>query len=163
MEANNRKFRLRLNLFDAIVIVLALAAGALLLWNRFKPSQPSAPAAQSIQYTIRLKRVQPGAGDLIQAGDTLVDTVKNYELGQVVSCQVTPAAQVIRDDGAQAYVKAEIPGYEDLYIVLKSSASISDEKILLDSGYQIRVGEAVYARGPGYFGSGEVYAIERGE
>ena len=163
MEANNRKFRLRLNLFDAIVIVLALAAGALLLWNRFKPSQTSAPAAQSIQYTIRLKRVQPGVGDLIQAGDTLVDTVKNYELGQVVSCQVTPAAQVIRDDGAQTYVKAEIPGYEDLYIVLKSSASISDEKILLDSGYQIRVGESVYARGPGYFGSGEVYAIERGE
>ena len=38
MEHNTPKFRLRLNLFDGIVLVLALAVGALLLWMSLKPS-----------------------------------------------------------------------------------------------------------------------------
>ena len=32
MEQNNHKFRLRLNLFDAIVLVVVLAAGAAVAW-----------------------------------------------------------------------------------------------------------------------------------
>ena len=32
MEQNNAKFRLRLNLFDAIVLVVVLAAGAVVAW-----------------------------------------------------------------------------------------------------------------------------------
>ena len=32
MEQNTPKFRLRLNLFDGIILALALAAGAVLLW-----------------------------------------------------------------------------------------------------------------------------------
>ena len=35
MEQNNGKFRLRLNLFDGIVLIVALAVGAFLLWNAF--------------------------------------------------------------------------------------------------------------------------------
>ena len=31
MEQNNHKFRLRLNLFDAVILVLALAVGAVLV------------------------------------------------------------------------------------------------------------------------------------
>ena len=33
MEQHNQKFRLRLNLFDAIVLIIALAVGAFVLWN----------------------------------------------------------------------------------------------------------------------------------
>ena len=38
MEQKTPKFRLRLNLFDGIVLVLALAVGAFLLWNAMKPA-----------------------------------------------------------------------------------------------------------------------------
>ena len=43
MEQNRPGFRLRLNLFDAIVILIALAAAAFLLWQRLRPSAPAAP------------------------------------------------------------------------------------------------------------------------
>lgn len=33
MEPNKPKFRFRLNLFDSIVLVLALAVGAFLVWS----------------------------------------------------------------------------------------------------------------------------------
>ncbi len=43
MEHNTSGFRLRLNLFDGIVIVLALAVGAFLAWTALKPAAPSPP------------------------------------------------------------------------------------------------------------------------
>lgn len=162
----NKGFRLKLNLFDGIVILLALAVGAVLLYMNLKPAAPagdtSTPAAATTQYTIRLQKTLPGTGELIEAGDALVDVVKNFELGTVVSATVMPATDSIINEEAKAYVTAEIPGYEDIEIVVESSVTYGEENILVGSGYKLRVGEKIYVRGPGYLGSGEVYAIERG-
>ena len=164
MEPKNTKFRFHLNLFDGIVILAALLVAAFLLWNRLKPTATvAAPTASKVQYTICLKKVLEGTGELVKAGDALEDTVKNYELGQVVSAQTVPATKSVVDEGAQAYVTSEIPGYEDILIQVESSATITDEKVAVGGGYALRVGEAIYVRGPGYMGSGEVYAIERGQ
>lgn len=164
MEQKKTKFHLHLNLFDCIVIVAALAVAVFLLWSRLKPQDvATVPAAQKIQYTICLQRVLEGTGELVHSGDELVDSVKNYDLGKVLSSQSVPATKSIINEEAKAYVTAEIPGYEDIIIVVESTASVSDEKILVGSGYELRVGEKIYVRGPGYLGSGEVYAIERGE
>ena len=73
-----------------------------------------------------------------------------------------PATDSIIDEDAEAYVTAEIPGYEDVEIVVESTATYGEERVVLGSGYEVRVGEKIYVRGPGYLGSGEVYAIERG-
>lgn len=162
----NKGFRLKLNLFDGIVILLALAVAAVLLYMNLKPAAPagdtSTPAAATTQYTIRLQKTLPGTGELIEAGDALVDVVKNFELGTVVSATVMPATDSIINEEAKAYVTAEIPGYEDIEIVVESSVTYGEENILVGSGYKLRVGEKIYVRGPGYLGSGEVYAIERG-
>lgn len=162
----NKGFRLKLNLFDGIVILAALAVGAVLLYMNLKPAAPagdtSTPAAATTQYTIRLQKTLPGTGDLIESGDALVDVVKNFELGTVVSATVMPATDSIINEEAKAYVTAEIPGYEDIEIVVESSVTYGEENILVGSGYKLRVGEKIYVRGPGYLGSGEVYAIERG-
>ncbi|MBQ5927743.1 MAG: DUF4330 domain-containing protein [Oscillibacter sp.] len=162
----NKGFRLKLNLFDGIVILAALAVGAVLLYMNLKPAAPagdtSTPAAATTQYTIRLQKTLPGTGELIEAGDALVDVVKNFELGTVVSATVMPATDSIINEEAKAYVTAEIPGYEDIEIVVESSVTYGEENILVGSGYKLRVGEKIYVRGPGYLGSGEVYAIERG-
>ena len=56
MEQNTPKFRLRLNLFDTIVLVLALAVGAFLLWRAVKPAAPvqaDPTATSTIRYTVR--------------------------------------------------------------------------------------------------------------
>ena len=94
MELNTPKFRLRLNLFDGIVLVLALAVGAFLLWRAVKPAAPvqADPAATStIRYTVRFQRWIPGTSEIIQPGDRIADNIKNYEVGHVVSAQAVPA------------------------------------------------------------------------
>lgn len=161
---NKKAFRLHLNLFDGIVILLALVVAAVLLWTQLKPSAPAAaPAAEKVQYTIVLKKTVPGTGAQVQAGDALVDSVKNFELGNVVSCETVPAQDFAVDTENACYVLAEVPNKEDVYITVESNAVISDAAVTVGSGYEIRVGEAIYVRGPGYLGSGTVYAIERGE
>jgi len=159
-----QKFRFRINLFDAVVILIALAAGAFLLWNRFKPeSTPLGPSPEGIRYTIRLQRLVPGTAELMEPGDLLEDNVKNYELGTVVSTTSMPATRVMLDEEEGRYVKAEIPGYYDVDIVVDSTATVTEETVQVGGGYTLRVGEVIYVRGPGYLGSGVVYGIERGE
>lgn len=164
MEPNQSKFRIRLNLFDAIVILIALAAAALLLWQRLRPAAPAAaPAASKIEYTIRFQKALSGTGALVKAGDALVDSVKNYDLGQVTAVRVEQAVQSIINETDLCYTTAEIPGCEDIYISVRSSGTVSDSQVLVGGGYAVRVGEEIFVRGPGYLGSGVVYSIERGQ
>ena len=65
MEQNKPKFRLRFNLFDAAVLVIALLAGAFLLWRAVKPqvspeASPISSHASTVRYTIRFQRWAPG-------------------------------------------------------------------------------------------------------
>ena len=163
MEQNNPKFRLRLNLFDAIVLVAVLAVGAVLVWFglRSSGSEAAAPAAQSVQYTILFQRMQAGNSALIQPGDQLVDTVKNYQLGTVVSVEPVPAQIQVLNQVTGSYVEAVIEGYEDVYVTVESTCTDSGEALLLDGGYDFRVGQTTYVRGPGYMGSGPVTEIVR--
>ncbi len=160
MEQNNAKFRLRLNLFDCAVILIALALGGLLLWRQMRPAAEVQEAAK-VRYTIVLKQALEGTGELVQPGDTLVDSVKNFQLGQAVDSWTEPATKSIVDEDAKAYVTAEIPGYEDVYIQVESTATVTDEKVLVGGSYALMVDDEIFVRGPGYIGSGRVYAIER--
>ena len=164
MEQNERRFRLKLNLFDGIVILVALAVAAVLLYMQMKPAptdESGAPASATMQYTVRLLETIPGTGDLVKPGDKLRDVVKNYDLGVVVSSRVMPATDSIIDEDTNSYVTAEIPGREDVEIIIEANATYGDESVLVGSGYAVRVGDEIFVRGPGYLGSGEVWAIER--
>ena len=165
MEQNTPKFRLRLNLFDGIVLVLALAVGAFLLWSAMKPA--AAPAegetasASTVRYTVRFQKWFEGASALIEPGDKLVDNIKNYELGTVVSSEVIPAQSLQLDHQSRQYVLADIPGYEDVLVTVEAPCTTSDEAITLGGGYALRVGSVAYIRGEGYMASGPIISIER--
>jgi len=161
---NTSKFRLRLNLFDGIVLVLALALGGILLWTNLKPASPAggAPADSStVRYTVRFQKWLEGTGSLIQEGDKLVDNIKNYELGQVVSAEVVPAVSQQLDHEGRQYVQTIIPGYEDVLVTVESPCTISEESVTLGGGYSLRVGGTAYIRGEGYMASGPIIAMER--
>lgn len=165
MGQQQPKFRLRLNLFDVIVVILALAVGVFLLWNAARPAvaDPNAPAATTIRYTIRFQKMLEGSSALVQPGDLLEDMVKNYEMGHVVSATSMPASRLILNQQEKRFVMAPIPGYEDADVVVESTATGSDGQLLVGTGYEIKVGAVVYLRGPGYMGSGVITDIERGE
>lgn len=167
MEQHNEKFRLRLNLFDAIVLVAALAVGAFLLWNAFKPApsastgQSSAASTSTVRYTIRFQRMIEDAASLIQPGDTLVDTIKNYELGTVTAVEVVPAQSQILDQSSRRYVLADVPGHQDALVTVEAPCTVSNDALVVDGGYTICVGVTAYVRGAGYMGSGPIISIER--
>ena len=97
MEQNTPKFHLRLNLFDGIVLLLALAVGGFLLWNsRSTASVPLASSA-TVRYTVRFLNWPEENVSRIREGGLLVDNVKKYEIGRVVSYEVEPAITLLLD------------------------------------------------------------------
>ncbi|MCI8989635.1 MAG: DUF4330 domain-containing protein [Lawsonibacter sp.] len=163
MEQNTQKFRLKLNLFDGIVLVLAVAAAAFLLWRAMKPAVqvPMDPSVTStVRYTVRFQRWTPGTSALIQAGDRIADNIKNYEIGQVVSAEAEPARIQVLDTQNRRYVWAEMNGFEDVLVTIEAPCTVSDAAITVGGGYELRVGSTGYFRGEGYMGSGPIVAIE---
>lgn len=163
MEQNTPKFRLRLNLFDGIVLLLALAAAAFLLWRAVKPDTPAQadPASSStVRYTIRFQRWAPGSESAIQPEDRIADNIKNYEVGRVVSAQAVPALVQVADDESRRWVWAELEGFEDVLVTVEAPCTVSDAAITVGGGYEIRVGSRGFFRGEGYMGSGPIVAIE---
>ena len=164
MEQNTHKFRLRLNLFDAIVLIVVLLIGAAFVWISLRGNQDdsAAPTAQTVQYTVVFQKMAQGDSQLIQPGDKLEDAIKNYGLGTVVSVETKPAVTQVLDEVNHRYVDAVLEGSEDVYVTVTSSCTDSGDKLVLGGGYDFRVGQIAYVRGPGYVGSGPVTAIERG-
>ncbi|MGE4276518.1 MAG: DUF4330 domain-containing protein [Lawsonibacter sp.] len=164
MEQHTPKFRLRLNLFDSIVLILALAVGAFLLWTALKPAASpvgETTSTSTVRYTVRFQRWIEGTSSLIQPGDKLVDNIKNYEMGSVVSSEVVPAESLQLDNNSRQYVLAGISGYEDILVTVESPCTESSEAITLGGGYALRVGAIAYIRGEGYMASGPIISIER--
>ena len=162
---NKSNFRLRLNLFDGIVLLLALAVGALLVWSRLKPAAPvpSDPTVQdTVRYTIRLQRWIPGTSALVKEGDQIADNIKNFEIGHVVAVEPAPARMQVLDHENRRVVWAEIEGMEDVLVTIEATCVTSDESITVGGGYQVRVGAMAYVKGEGYLGSGPIVALEQG-
>ena len=125
MEQNNHKFRLRLNLFDAIILVAVLLVG----------------------YTVMFQKMREGESALIQPGDQLEDAVKNYQMGNVVAVEARPAEVQVLDQERQVYVNAVLEGYEDVYVTVESTCTTSGDggALLLGGGYDFRVGQLARA------------------
>ena len=162
MAQKPEKFRLRLNLFDSIVLILALAAGAFLLWNTLKPdTTPEQVETATVRYTICLQRWVEGTSSAVKEGARLTDSIRNYEMGRVVSVETIPAWEQVVDHVNKQYVRAVIPGYEDVLITVEAPCTVTDEAITAGNGYVVRVGGKAFVQGDGFLGSGYVYAIER--
>lgn len=164
MEQNS-KFRLRLNLFDGIVLVLALAVAAVLAWTMLKPAAPaegeSAPNTATIRYTVRFQRWLEGTGELVKEGDVLIDNVKNFELGTVVSAEVIPCKSLQFDRSHNRYIQSVVPGCEDVLVTIEAPCTVSDSAVTVGGSYEIRVGGTAYIRGVGYMASGNIISMER--
>ena len=159
-----KKFRLRLNLFDCIVVLAALAVGAFLLWRALEPEAPvevTPQTASTVRYTVRFQRWAPGTSEMIQIGDQIADNVKNYQIGEVVTVQAVPSKLQVLDQEGRRYVQAELEGYEDVLVTILAPCTVTDSAITVGGGYSVRVGGAVYLKGEGYMGSGQIVALEQ--
>lgn len=64
MEQNNHKFRLRLNLFDAIILVAVLLVGAAAAWIGLRSGGETTPTAAPVRYTVMFQKMREGESAL---------------------------------------------------------------------------------------------------
>ena len=161
---DKKKFQLKLNLFDTVILAVALCAAMVLGYMMFKPApqqQEEGPVANTVEYVIRFNKMIEGAGSLIQPGDKLVDTIKNYNLGTVVGVEILPCQVPVIDNENKKTVQAVVEGYEDVLVTVQGTGTMSESCFVLDGGYNLRVDAMTYVRGNGYMGSGPVVFIKR--
>ena len=163
MEQQTPKFRLRLNFFDSIVLLLALLAGAFLLWRAVAPHQAenvAIPQTQQVRYTIRLTRALPILEELVQPGQSITDSARNNALGTVVEVQCEPGTYFTLSEREHAWINAPVPDRINVNMTVEASATGDDSQLLINGSYALWVGDNIYVRGPGYIGIGDVIAIE---
>lgn len=115
MEDNKKPFRLRMNLFDGIVLVIILAVGLFLLWTQFRPEEePASSEWVPVRYSVRLNQVLEGTSELIQPGDPLEYTLEDAQLGTVVSVESAPCITTGLDEEALTTISSVLPGYESV-------------------------------------------------
>ena len=160
-----KKFRFKLNLFDGIVLAIGLVAVVILGSIMLKPGDDPEvnTSVSTIRYTVCLEAALAGTGDYVKPGDTVYDSIKNYNLGTVESVEVGPGLVKTLDEETKSIVFAETEGLENVYITVVANATLGDNAVVLDGGYNLRVNAVAYIRGEGYVGFGPVVYIERGE
>ncbi|MDR0838341.1 MAG: DUF4330 domain-containing protein [Oscillospiraceae bacterium] len=158
------KFKLRLNLFDIVIIILALAAGFLLL--RLSNADGGGgtvlnPGKQlTARYTLELSNLPLGTAELIKPGDRLTEVVEKRFVGSVVSVEITPYLTTSKDTYTGDFILTEVPERRSAVITLDLPASDTGSEINA-SGFVLRGGINLSVTGPGYAGVGLVINVER--
>ena len=159
---DNKKRRSLLNLFDIVVILIGLVLAAVLLIPRQSGPENVAPERGTVRYTIELTGMLNGSAEQIEPGDALVDRVKKYEIGTVQSVEVYTTTRLVEDYEKGVVWNAPLSTQQSALIVVEAPCTQSDMEILVGGGFTIRVGLSVNVNGPGYYGSGTIVAVERG-
>ena len=164
MEQHNRPFRLRLNLFDGIVLAVILVVGLFLLWTFFRPEREADNADWVlVRYSVHIDQVLEGTSQLIQPGDPLEYTLEEAQLGTVVSVESSPCVTTGLDEESLTTVEAVLPGYESIDLVVDAMCEEEDYCLRAGGVVVLRTGDQLYIRGPQFAAVGTITDIERSE
>ena len=157
-----------INVFDIVVIAIAVALAALLFLTRSSGTASDSGTEETaksgtVTYTIELSGMVNGSAEKISVGDKLVDKVKKYDIGTVTAVEVTNTVRQVQDLVNGGTVEAEMSTLETATVTLEAPCTETDTDILVAGGYDIKVGLSVSVKGPGYYGTGYIVGIERGE
>lgn len=158
--AKESKFRLKdlFNLFDIVVLAIAVLLGVVLVLF----SRGAGKEATTVIYTVEFTNMQNGSASLIQPGDSLVDRVKKFDLGKVISVEVGPTYTQIEDLLEGGSHEAVSQTLQTATVVLEAPATETEQDFLVSGGFLIKIGTSVSAKGPGYSCYGTVLTIEKG-
>ena len=152
----------RLNLTDILIILLILAviaAGVYLLAGRNTTSGGSSSPQVTVEYKVQFVERDQAVADMFVAAEKNGEKVwvgaKERTEADFTDVLVEPAQRKTFSTTDEKYVLSEIPGYHDVTVTLRSSATETDDNILL-SGNPIHVGDEVVVRGKGFAGYGFV-------
>lgn len=160
MEENKKNWKI--SIFDVVIVAAVLiAAFAVFMLLKPKDVKVAAPTTVPTEFTVELVQVPKGAADLIEPGDAVRDSTRNYDIGTVVSHEVLPYTVQVADEENLTVKNAVMDRYDNILLTIRSNMLTSGTALTTESGYQVTVGTKVYLAGPCYAGTGYVIAIDR--
>lgn len=142
------------NIFNILIVLIIVAGiGAALYFFVLKDDQGGAAELSDVEYTVEIKNVRDELTDKISSGDRLLDSVGQIDIGVVDEIEYAQSRICNLDNETGELVISEYPDHSDIIVTVSAKA------VLTDMGYDINgcvinVGTPVYARFPGFVGTG---------
>lgn len=120
--ANEKKKSWRdvFNLFDVVVILVIIALGAVLVLFSGRGNKGD---SSTVRYTVEFTNMQNNTASLVQVGDSLVDRVKKFDLGKVVSVEVGATVRQLQDFEEGGTREAVASTLQTATVVIEASAT----------------------------------------
>ena len=115
---------------------------------------------QKVVYQIRTTESSPNVYEVIEDGAIIYDSLKNINIGKIVSKETTPSVRYGVDKKDKEVVETALTNKVDITLTVEADATITDKSISVN-GYEIKVGNEAYVKGKGYAGIGYIVSIER--
>ena len=153
-----KTFRIRPNFFDIVLVVLVIAAalGAYLISHGGDDGEKAQRS-----YKVTLMGVADQNVDSVAIGDTVIDKVKNLEMGVVTDIEIEPATTTQLDKEAMILREVPMEGYSSVILTIETTTVESEYSINTTSGYLVRVGVEVYCSAGSLVAGGYLTEIER--
>ena len=178
----NSKTKHRFNIIDVFIIILLIAIVAVMYYFTIARNSVNANSEVTVDYIIELKTVRADHIDKILVGDKVVETVRDQQIGEVISVEVVPAYNTVTNNDTgetfisvypalNAYSSDEnsedvtvideelVYDYYNVKVTIRNDVKKSDKGYNVN-GFDVIVGEQVYFRVPNYVSSGYCIRVE---
>ena len=140
------KAKIRFNLMDALILLVALAVIALLLYvfvfSETSSVQSAAAEQYELTYVVEVTGIEEEFAEMIAVGDTAIDSSKKMHIGTVTAVEVQPYTHMGTNLHEGTLVLNPVDDYVNLYITIRADATLEGISYTI-SGYDIYVGKGV--------------------
>ena len=174
----NKKYRF--NIIDVFIILTVVAIGAVLYFYMSARNLVASNQDVEVEYIVEFKTVHRDYVDNINIGDTVVETVREQQIGKVVDVEVSPAYNIATNtQTGEMFIEyyppiteendensEEEPQYEYYNMKVKVVDTLKrTEEGYKKNAFMLRVGQLVYFRVPGFVGEGfciQINEVDKG-
>lgn len=160
MNVGQKKKKISFNLIDVILVVIALAAIAVLvfLFNNKEIVKPNGKENVKIEYTVTLSPVREEYINLVKIGDKVINTAVMENCGEVVSVSNSDYYYVGTNSETGESVSTPYPGMKTIVIKIRATATKTAYGYSVN-GFDIVIGEDVSIRVPDFTGTGKCTSV----
>ena len=157
---DKKTFRPRFNLFDVVIILLALAVvGAALLLRDRSTGADTTRATVPIRYTVEVTRAPQDMANQIRVGDNIYRSTDSAYMGKIVDVRSVPHTENEYLPEAGRFVRYEIPESFDIYVTVEGQGYWNGKDIFVEDVSPKICGE-MYIKGKGFARLGFVCGLD---
>ena len=160
MNVGPKKKKIRFNLIDVALIVIALTAIAVLVFvfNSKDIVKPKGNEKVEIEYTVTLSPVREKYINLVKIGDKVVNTSVMEDCGEVVDVSNSDYEYIGVNSETGASVSTKYPGMKVMVIKIRVTATKTEYGYSVN-GFDVVIGEDVSFRVPDFTGTGKCTSV----